>query len=159
RGRLKNRGLVYLRRSSGKRETSLETQLAWACNEARKHGVPLDATPADLQKMQAEKLHAFKDIRLDDSISGANLNRAGFKALLIDVKADATISHLYLYKRDRLGRFRSGRRSAVVLNTAFPARRIRQNILSHAGFSTLRTGAGRSCTASRREKGGSTNVE
>src|SRR5258708_6465266 len=100
-GRQKDGGLVYLRRSSGKQETSLDTQLAWANRAACEHGVVLDATPADLHKMQAATSHTYKAIRLDDSISGADHNRPGFQALLNEAETDETISRRFIYKRDR----------------------------------------------------------
>lgn len=46
-----NEGRVYLRRSSTKQESSLLTQLEWAIERARSMGVPLRATPADLDYM------------------------------------------------------------------------------------------------------------
>ncbi len=102
--REKRRALVYLRRSSGRQETSLETQLDCALATAARQKVVLDASQADLQFMKANRLASYKDIRLDDSITGADLNRPGFLALNSDVLADTSISHVFIHKRDRYGR-------------------------------------------------------
>lgn len=44
---------IYLRRSDGKQEESLEQQLEWAIGRARQLGVTLDASAADLGHMRA----------------------------------------------------------------------------------------------------------
>ena len=102
--RTKNRGLVFLRRSSGKQESSLQVQLEWAIKEAAKLEVAVEATSADLEHMQSRGLHSYKSIRLDDAITGADLERAGFLAFQADVLADKSISHVFLIRRDRLAR-------------------------------------------------------
>jgi hypothetical protein len=102
--RPKNQGLVYLRRSSDKQEISLPQQLEWAIAAAARDNVPLDATPADLAYMQERRLSSHKGIRLDDGISGSDLNRPGFLAVNRDALADARISHVFIYQRDRFAR-------------------------------------------------------
>jgi predicted site-specific integrase-resolvase len=72
--RQKNQALVYARRSTEKQEISLPAQIERAIRTAQQHGVALDATVADLQHMQAHKLHSFKAIRLDDGVTGANMS-------------------------------------------------------------------------------------
>ena len=66
--------LAYLRRSTDRQEISLTTQLDWALVEAARHAVRLDASSADLEHMQAARLSAYKGLRLDDGISGADLD-------------------------------------------------------------------------------------
>lgn len=102
--RTKSNGLVYLRRSDGKQETSLEKQLDWALSEAHKLGVKVDATMAELAYMQANGLNVYKSIRLDNAITGADLTRPGLKALIEDAGNDRSCSHIFVFKRDRLGR-------------------------------------------------------
>ena len=99
-----NRGLVYLRRSSGKQETSLQTQLEWAIVKASELGVKIEVEHSDLVYMQANKLHTWKSIRLDDAITGADLDRPGFLAIKRDVESDKSVSHIFTYRRDRLAR-------------------------------------------------------
>ena len=102
--RTKGRGAVYLRRSGDKQETSLEKQLTWALGAAKAHGITIEATLSDLQYMQANRLHRFKDIYLDDALSGDDLERPGLKALVEDYHRHKDRSHLFTFKRDRLGR-------------------------------------------------------
>jgi len=102
--RIKNRGLVFLRRSSGRQESSLQVQLEWAIREAARLEVVLEASLADLQYMQSHGRHSYKSIRLDDAVTGADLERAGFVAFRNDAIADKSISHVFLIRRDRLAR-------------------------------------------------------
>jgi DNA invertase Pin-like site-specific DNA recombinase len=102
--RSKNRGLVYLRRSTDKQAISLTSQLEWAIAAARKGGIALDAAVPDLTHMQALHLHAYKAIRLDDGITGADLTRPGFLSFNRDALEDASVSHAFFYKRDRFAR-------------------------------------------------------
>lgn len=102
--RPKNKAKTYSRRSSGKQETSLETQLGWAVGEAARHQVALNATLDDLAFMKAQRLHQYKDICLDDSITGADLERPGFVAFIETLLADKSYSHAFIHKRDRLAR-------------------------------------------------------
>gem|GEM_PF-550114 len=97
----------YLRRSSAKQESSLEMQLEYVIAAARQHGLRLRATPADLAHMQAKRLTEYKDIFLDDAVSGTRTKRPAFDAMIAKMKAEPTISHLFVHKRDRLGRPRS----------------------------------------------------
>ncbi len=102
--RRKNRALVYVRRSTDKQAISLPAQVEWAVAAALKHEVALDASVADLELMQANALHSYKAIRLDDGVTGADLTRPGFLAVNRDVLADRAVSHLFIYKRDRFAR-------------------------------------------------------
>ena len=102
--RTKARGLIYLRRSGDRQETSLRTQLEWGLAEAQRCGVAVDAQLDDLDYMQSHRLHEYKSIRLDDAITGAELDRPGLNSLVEDARADNGISHIFVYKRDRLGR-------------------------------------------------------
>jgi hypothetical protein len=102
--RPKNRALVYIRRSDDGQEASLGQQLEWAKSAASKLGVPFRGTLDDVEEMQRKKLHHQQDIYLDDAISGGDLTRPGFLKFLKDAKADPTVSHVFAFKRDRLGR-------------------------------------------------------
>ena len=102
--RNKNRGLVYLRRSSDKQEISLPQQLEWAINTAVRHDVILDASVSDLAHMQECGLHKYKSIHLDDGITGSDMTRAGFLSVNHDALLDRCVSHLFIYQRDRFAR-------------------------------------------------------
>jgi hypothetical protein len=99
-----NRGLIHLRRSGKRQETSLDTQLEWATREAHRLNVRIEATPADLQHMLDDSLHSYKSLRLDNGITGSDPTRAGYAALNRDALSDPSISHTFILKRDRYSR-------------------------------------------------------
>ena len=102
--RIKQEGRVYLRRSSSGQESSLATQLQWAIDKAKDRGVPLAATLADLEHMQHHRLASYRGIYLDDAVSGGRTKRPGFDAMLAGIRQNQKVSHLFVFKRDRLGR-------------------------------------------------------
>ena len=102
--RLKNNGAFLLRRSGDRQETSLEKQLGWEMWKASELGVSFNASPSDLLHMQADSLFQYKSMYLDDAIPGDEMERPGLSALMRNVKADPTISHVFAFARDRLGR-------------------------------------------------------
>ena len=109
-----NQGLVYLRRSDSQQELSLQSQIQWAIPEAEKHGVRLDAGLADVEEARRQNMSAYKAIRLDDAITGADLRRSGLQALIADAIDDSSISHVFVFKRDRLGRPEDPRESLMI---------------------------------------------
>ncbi len=54
--------------------------------------------------MQQPKLSHHQDIYIDDAITGGDLSRPGFLQFFADAKADPTVSTVFVFKRDRLGR-------------------------------------------------------
>jgi len=102
--RPKNRGLVYARRSDDGQETSLEQQYNWAKANSDLIGVPFRGTYADIQTMQRQRQHNCQDLYIDDAVSGGDMRRAGFLKILSDAKSDKTVSHVFVFKRDRLAR-------------------------------------------------------
>lgn len=102
--RPRNRATAYYRRSDDKQEASLGQQHAWARAQADKLDVSFRGTAADVQRMQERKLIHHADLYLDDAVTGGDLSRPGFLRFLADAKADPTISHVFVFKRDRLGR-------------------------------------------------------
>ena len=101
--RKKNRGLAYLRRSSPGQEVSLDYQVKWAIGRAEGMDVRLDAAPIDVELMLERRLVSQKALRLD-TITGADLGRPGFVALMNDALADPAVSHVFSHKRDRFAR-------------------------------------------------------
>jgi predicted site-specific integrase-resolvase len=99
-----NRALFYERRSDDGQEASLRQQFDWAKSTASKLSVSFRGTYADIETMQRKKLHNLQDIYLDDAVSGGDLTRPGLRQFLRDAIADRTVSHVYVFKRDRLGR-------------------------------------------------------
>jgi predicted site-specific integrase-resolvase len=102
--RPKNRALMYERRSDDGQEASLKQQFDWAKAKSESMGVPFRGTYADIEEMQRKRLHHRQDIYLDDAISGGDLTRPGFRQFLRDAIADPSVSHVYVFKRDRLAR-------------------------------------------------------
>ncbi len=104
--RLLNNGtsLIYLRRSGRNQEHSLEAQLKWGMAEAARRGIALDVSIDDLNHMLAGRLNSYRSIRLDNAITGWDLNRPGLLALIQDAIADLAVTHVFVFKRDRLGR-------------------------------------------------------
>ena len=102
--RVKNRGKVLLRRSTNNQEKSLSQQLDWAVARANEVGITLDASQDDLALMQKNCICRYKDMYVDDAITGANLSRPGLSALRTEVIADRSVSHLFIYLPDRLAR-------------------------------------------------------
>jgi hypothetical protein len=102
--RPKNRALLYERRSDDGQQASLQQQFEWAKSKAASLGVPFRGTYEDVEQMRRGKLHHLHDIYLDDAISGGDLTRPGFRQFLKDAMSDPTVSHVYVFKRDRLGR-------------------------------------------------------
>src|SRR4051794_21026664 len=99
-----NEARVYVRRSTSKQGTGIESQLEWAIAESRKLGVKLDAAPDDLRHMVERKLTHHKDIYLDDGVTGADLDRPGFAAFRRDAAADRRVSHVLIHMSDRFAR-------------------------------------------------------
>ncbi|NBP89058.1 MAG: hypothetical protein EBU59_11285 [Planctomycetia bacterium] len=102
--RTKNRGLLYVRRSDDGQEASLSQQLEWAKSAAQKLGVSFQGTNADIEQMQRDDLNHCADIFMDDAVSGGDLTRPGFQAFLAAAIEDRSVSHVFAFKRDRLGR-------------------------------------------------------
>ena len=102
--RPKNRALMYERRSDDGQEASLKQQLEWAQAKSEFLKVRFNGTYADVEEMQHKRLHHYKDIYLDDAISGGDLSRPGLRLFLQHAATDITVSHALTFKRDRLGR-------------------------------------------------------
>src|SRR4051812_37197405 len=112
--RSQGKALAYLRRSTSRQEVSLTTQLEWARQQAVAHAVRLDASPADLGQMQAARITSLNGLRIDDGRTGADMDRPGFLALIADAKADRSISHLFIYHRDRFARPQEAMQMVVI---------------------------------------------
>jgi len=105
--RAKNKCICYLRRSTGKQETSLIQQLEWCIAAAKTHEVEMDACKEDLEFMAANNIWSYKSIYYDSGISGSNMKRQGFLAFFNEGMSNRDVSHMAFYKRDRIARPRS----------------------------------------------------
>src|SRR5690348_16528879 len=95
--RVKDEGLIYVRRSESRNELGMPAQLDFALRSAKEHEVRVAASQADLEYMIANKLHSYKSLRMDDSITGADMDRPGFLALLGDATNNPRVSHVFAY--------------------------------------------------------------
>ena len=96
------------------KKSACPAQVEWAIAAAARLGVALDASLADLAHMQSLRLHSYKDLRLDDGITGADLTRPGFLAVSADALSHKAISHLFIYKRDRFARPQDAMQAAQI---------------------------------------------
>lgn len=101
--REKNSGLAYLRRSSDEQPNSLETQVQWASKAARDEDVAFEGKEADVQNAVRCGRSSAKSLRLD-TVTGADLARPGLQLFIKDAINDVNISHVFIWKRDRLAR-------------------------------------------------------
>ena len=101
--RTKNEGLIYLRRSTDRQESSLAMQLQWGISEAKERGVRLDASLEDLDHMLDHNLKQYKDIYLDNG-AGSDLDRPGFLAFRQAAMGDHRVSHVFIHMSDRFAR-------------------------------------------------------
>ena len=101
---ISNESLIYLRRSYSRNELSLAAQLEWAIAEAGRRKLPIDASQADLAYMVQDRISSYKSLRIDDGISGADMGRPGFQAVLRDIRSNPKILQVFSYRRDRLAR-------------------------------------------------------
>ena len=106
RKRPNGRGVMYGRRSQSKRkqENSFAYQYEVAMKRSRDVNVPLAVDAALVAEAERTGACNIGDLYVDDGISGSELNRPGLDKLIADLKADRTISHVFVHKRDRLAR-------------------------------------------------------
>ncbi|MDB5312676.1 MAG: Resolvase domain protein, partial [Gemmataceae bacterium] len=100
----RGRGLFYHRDSEGHSHLAPPQYVEWARGEAARLGVTLSGTPEAIREMIARGRPADGDLFLDFGVSGNHLSRPGFDALRARVLSDATVSHLFVTRRDRLAR-------------------------------------------------------
>lgn len=100
------RGVMYGRRSQTKsrQENSFAYQVDVAIKRARDVDVPLAVDAALVAQAERTGAANIGDLYVDDGISGSELSRPGLDKLLADLKADRSISHVFVHKRDRLAR-------------------------------------------------------
>jgi hypothetical protein len=98
------RGLFYTRDSEGRSELAPPQYVNWARAEATKLGVRFAGTAEAIETMIARGVSADGDLFLDYGVSGNLLSRPGFDAFRQRALTDATVSHLFVPRRDRIAR-------------------------------------------------------
>ena len=89
-------------------------QLDWAIPEAQRLNVKFDATQAD---QFAHDVQWFIVVQVASNrrwISGSEMDRPGFQALLKDVESNPKISHIITHRRDRFARPEDALRMATL---------------------------------------------
>ena len=100
----KGRGLFYHRDSEGHSELAPPQYVEWARGEAARLSVSFSGTPEAITAMIARSQSIDGDLYLDYGVSGNLLSRPGFDRFREIALADLSVSHLFVSKRDRLGR-------------------------------------------------------
>lgn len=100
------RGAMYGRRSQNKsrQEHSFAYQVQVAIKRARELNVPLAVDAALVAEAENTGACNIGDLYVDDGVSGSELSRPGLDKLIADLKADPTLSHVFIQQRDRLAR-------------------------------------------------------
>jgi hypothetical protein len=100
----KGRGLFYHRDSEAHSDLAPPQYVEWARTEAARLGVTFTGTPAVITDMIAGNRSVDGDLYLDYGVSGNVLSRPGFDRFRERAVSDRSVSHLFVSKRDRLGR-------------------------------------------------------
>jgi len=98
------RGLFYNRDSGGKHEMSPGQYLIQAQTKAKELGVRLSGSVTQFQDMIKDGRSSNGDIFFDYCVRGNVLTRPGLSALMEEVEADCSVSHVFVHHRDRLAR-------------------------------------------------------
>lgn len=100
----KGRGLFYHRDSEAHSDLAPPGYVAWAQGEAARLGVKFTGTPEAITAMIDRGRPVDGDLYLDYGVSGNLLSRPGFDQFRERAVSDLTVSHLFVSRRDRLGR-------------------------------------------------------
>ncbi len=100
----KGRALFYTRDSGGKHETTPSEYVRWAQGRAKELGVQFSGTPDAIEAMIRSGQSVDDDLFLDFGVPGNILSREGLDSLLKTVLNDASISHVFIPRRNRLAR-------------------------------------------------------
>ena len=100
----RGRALFYTRDSGGRHETTPGQYVGWAQRKAAEFGVSFDGTPEAIEGMIRSGQSRRGDLFLDYGVSGNVLSRDGLGAMLKEARADRSVSHVFIPRRDRLAR-------------------------------------------------------
>ena len=102
--RTPQRGLFYTRDSGGEHENTPGEYVRWAMRVASDHRVQFRGTADQIEQMIRTNVWGEGDVFVDFVVKGNLLSRRGLDALLQTTAADATVSHVFIPRRDRLAR-------------------------------------------------------
>ncbi|MBI1347094.1 hypothetical protein GC163_12490 [bacterium] len=98
------RGCFYMRDSGGRHEQSPASYVEWAASRARELGVRFSGTPEAMHQMMAGGEPQRGDLYFDNAVCGNRLSRPALDALRHVIQHDQDITHLFIFRRDRLAR-------------------------------------------------------
>jgi hypothetical protein len=98
------RGLFCSRDSGGRHEQTPAEYIEWARRRAKELGVSFLGTPEDITRMMRDGIAVSNDIYFDVDISGNQLSRPALDQMFERVRADSTVTHVFIPRRDRLAR-------------------------------------------------------
>lgn len=97
-------GVHYGRSSSDKQDASIEQQATWADRKARSMGVRMSIDMDALQRARAAGHVECGDAYFDDAVQGSRIDRDALSACRERVLNDSRITHVFVWKRNRLSR-------------------------------------------------------
>lgn len=100
----KGRALFYHRDSGGKHEMTPGEYVEWARKEAQQRGLLFDGSAQLIEFMIQNRQSQRDDVFLDYDVKGNALTRPALDALFDRVTKDPTVSHVFIFRRDRLAR-------------------------------------------------------
>jgi len=98
------RALFYTRDSAGKSDLSAIQHAAWAARKAASLSLAFDGNAEEAEKMLAEECPVRGDLFVDFGTPGNEMSRPALDAFLARARADRTVSHVLIPRRDRLAR-------------------------------------------------------
>jgi DNA invertase Pin-like site-specific DNA recombinase len=117
-------GIHYGRSSSEKQDFSIDQQAAWADRMARSMGVQMDIDLKALRLVRETGGVESMDAYFDDAVQGSRTDRAGSSAFLDRVRRDSRITHVFIWKRNRLSRSEHSDEAAAVENELLRAGKV-----------------------------------
>jgi hypothetical protein len=98
------RGLFYHRDSEASSELAPQRYVEWAMKEAERRKVAFDTSPAAITEMIKTGVSSSDPLFIDYGTSGNILDREGFNALRDLALTDASVTHIFVVRRDRIAR-------------------------------------------------------
>jgi hypothetical protein len=99
-----NRAIFYHRDSGGQHEQTPGQYVNWVLRETARLKLQFDGRPEVIEEMIRTRESVRGDIFLDFVVKGNLLSRRALDAMMERIERDASISHVFMPRRDRLAR-------------------------------------------------------
>jgi len=99
-----NHAAYYYRDSAGVHEQAPLAYFKWASENAKRRGLILEGTTADVERLIRQQGGHVHDVFIDCGVKGNQLSRPALDALRRRIESDPQVTHLYVHHRDRLAR-------------------------------------------------------